>query len=62
MELGTPALLQMPLQQAADYFGVANPIGRRDKKSGATKRRQVDIEAERLRFVAQTEGVSLQQS
>ena len=62
LELGAAALLQMRLQEAADFFGVANPIGRRDMKSGATKRRQVDVEAERLRFEAQTEAASPQQS
>lgn len=62
LALGDAALLQLRLQEAASFFGVANPIGRRDMKSGATKRRQADIEAERLRFAEQTEGASPQQS
>lgn len=62
LELGAATLLQMRLQEAAAFFGVANPIGRRDMKSGATKRRQVDIEAERLTFAARTEAASPQQS
>jgi DNA (cytosine-5)-methyltransferase 1 len=33
---------------AAAYWGVANPISRRNRKSGAVKRKQEDIEAERL--------------
>lgn len=45
--LGDTALLRMNLSQAADYFGVAAIPSKRDRKSGATKRRQVDIEADR---------------
>ncbi|HWE46030.1 MAG TPA: DNA cytosine methyltransferase [Caulobacteraceae bacterium] len=48
LALGTPSLLRMGMAEAAEYFGVVVPIGRRDRKSGATKRKQVDIEAERL--------------
>ena len=48
VELGDPALLKMSLSQASKFWGVPNPIGRRDRKSGARKRKQVDIEAERL--------------
>ena len=62
LELGAAALLQMRLQEAAAFFGVANPIGRRDMKSGATKRRQADIESERLKSAAQTAAASPQQS
>jgi hypothetical protein len=32
---------------ASRYWGIDNPIARRNMKSGATKRRQEDIEAER---------------
>ena len=35
----------MDLSQASAYWGVKNPIGRRDKKSGAKKRKQHEIEA-----------------
>lgn len=45
--LGDPQLLRMDATQAAAYWGVANPIGRRDRKSGAKKRKQHEIEAAR---------------
>lgn len=48
LELNEPSLLRMVLSKAADYWGIENPIGRRDKKSGAKKRKQHEIEAERL--------------
>ncbi len=48
LELGSDDLLRMNLSQAADYFGVVTPPSRRDRKSGAVKRRQHDIEALRL--------------
>lgn len=44
-----PDLLRLEVSQAAAYWGVPNPIGRRDKKSGATKRKQVEIERQRER-------------
>jgi len=44
--LGDPALLKMDMAKASAFFGVAPPIGRRDKKSGARKRKQHEIEAE----------------
>jgi len=46
--LGDPSLLWMDMSEAADYFGVQAPSGRRDRKSGAKKRKQIDIEKERL--------------
>lgn len=49
IELGAPELLSMGMAEAAARFGVVVPIGRRDRKSGATKRKQEDIEAIRLR-------------
>ena len=45
LNLGDEALLTMGNSAAASHFGVANPIGRRDKKSGAKKRTQAEIEA-----------------
>ena len=45
--LGSDTLLRMDLSQAASFWGVPNPIGRRDKKSGAKKRKQTEIEASR---------------
>ncbi len=45
--LGDVKLLRMPMSQASDFWRVVVPIGRRDRKSGATKRKQVEIEAAR---------------
>lgn len=45
LPLGDPALLNMEMSQAADYWGVASPIQKRDRKSGATKRSQSETEA-----------------
>lgn len=47
--LGDPSLLRIGMVEAAALFGVVVPIGRRDRKSGATKRKQHEIEALRLR-------------
>jgi DNA (cytosine-5)-methyltransferase 1 len=49
MPLGDPSLLYMEMSEAAELFGVTPPSSRRDRKSGAKKRKQVDIERERLR-------------
>lgn len=49
LNLGDSSLLAMDMSQAASYFGIAVPINRRDRKSGAKKRKQEDIEAEMLR-------------
>lgn len=46
--LGDPALLHMDMTEASAHFGVADPIGRRNLKSGAKKRKQSDIEALRI--------------
>ena len=48
IDLGDPALLAMDMSAAAAHFGVDAPNGRRDRKSGAVKRKQHVIEAERL--------------
>ncbi len=48
IELGDPALLYMELSKAAEHFGVKTPSTKRDRKSGAIKRKQADIEASRL--------------
>lgn len=48
VDLGDPALLRMTVTAAAEFFDVPAPRMRRDKKSGATKRRQSEIELERL--------------
>lgn len=47
LALGDPALLQMDMSRASAYWGVETPIGKRDRKSGARKRKQDEIEAER---------------
>jgi len=43
IRLGSEALLRFGTTQAANYWGIANPIGRRDKKSGSKKRKQSEI-------------------
>lgn len=44
LTLGDPCLLALDMTAASAYWGVEVPIGRRDRKSGATKRKQIDIE------------------
>lgn len=46
--LGSPSLLALDLTQASAYWGVERPHSRRDRRSGARKRRQTEIEGERL--------------
>ena len=46
--LGDPALLSMEMSHAAAHWEVDCPIQKRDRKSGATKRTQLQTEAERL--------------
>ena len=48
IDLGSTDLLGFNVTQAAAYFGVIPPVTKRDRKSGATKRKQQDIEVERL--------------
>ena len=50
--LGDEALLHLDMGKAAAYWSVPKSIGRRDKKSGAKKRKQVDIEADRIKLAA----------
>jgi DNA (cytosine-5)-methyltransferase 1 len=45
LALGDPSLLALDMTAASAYWGIEVPIGRRDRKSGATKRKQTDIEA-----------------
>ncbi len=47
LELGDPALLRMDMSEAASYFDIPVPIGKRDRKSGAKKRKQHEIESGR---------------
>jgi len=46
--LGDEALLELDLSGAAAHFGIEAPPSRRDRKSGAKKRKQADIESERI--------------
>lgn len=48
IELGHPSMLYMDMTASAKHFGVPAPNSRRDRKSGATKRKQHDIEEQRL--------------
>lgn len=43
LDLGDLALLRMSIAEAASYWGIPNPIGQRDRKSGAKKRKQRNI-------------------
>lgn len=47
IDLGDPSLICMEMSEAAEHFGVARPNTRRDRKSGAKKRKQHEIEAAR---------------
>jgi DNA (cytosine-5)-methyltransferase 1 len=42
----------MEMSDAASYFDVPKPAGKRDRKSGAKKRKQIEIERTRLSLVA----------
>jgi DNA (cytosine-5)-methyltransferase 1 len=53
ISLGDPALLQCDMSEASNHFEVPVPIRKRDRKSGAKKRKQYEIEA--LRETAQME-------
>lgn len=53
--LGDTKLLRLDMSQAAEFWGISVPIGRRDRKSGAKKRKQGEIEA--LRDMAFKESV-----
>lgn len=50
LALDQTSLLYMEMSEAAEHFGVPKPNSRRDRKSGATKRKQHEIEAERARL------------
>ncbi|RHZ95161.1 DNA cytosine methyltransferase [Cereibacter sphaeroides] len=50
IDLGEPSLLYMEMSEAAEHFGVAAPSSRRDRKSGAKKRKQHEIEAIRAQL------------
>jgi len=44
LELGDTALLKMDMSGASKYWGIKNPIDKRNRKSGQRKRKQEDIE------------------
>lgn len=48
LALGNEALLSLDLSGAANCFGVEAPPSRRNRKSGAKKRKQIEIERARL--------------
>jgi DNA (cytosine-5)-methyltransferase 1 len=50
LEMGDTTLLYMELSEAAEHFGVAKPPSKRDRKSGAKKRKQHEIEEARTRL------------
>lgn len=56
MQLGDPSLLYLVLVNASALFGVDKPNSRRDKKSGAKKRKQHEIEDERRRLKKAANG------
>lgn len=45
---GDVSLIRMDISAASRYWGVERPIGKRDRKSGAKKRSQLETEAQRL--------------
>ncbi|WP_201864465.1 DNA cytosine methyltransferase [Microvirga soli] len=56
LTLGDEALLYMDLSEAARHFGVEPPASRRDRKSGARKRKQHETEAARLAALEAASG------
>ncbi len=56
IDLGDPSLLYLELSKASDHFGVEKPNSRRDRKSGAKKRKQHEIEYERKRLKRAANG------
>lgn len=48
LAMGDVNLLGLDMKRASEYWNVKDPIGKRDQKSGAKKRKQSDTERERL--------------
>jgi DNA (cytosine-5)-methyltransferase 1 len=46
--LGDLALLSVGMSEAAAYWGIANPIRKRDRKSGQKKRKQSELDEAQL--------------
>ncbi len=49
-------LLYLEMVEAAEHFGVVPPSGRRDRKSGARKRKQAETEVARLQALGMSSG------
>lgn len=56
IDLGAVDLLGFNVTEAAKYFGIEAPVAKRDRKSGAKKRKQQDIEIERLSLLRFANG------
>lgn len=56
IRLGEERLLYFETGEAAEFFGIARPNTRRDRKSGARKRKQHEIETERLALLGSSSG------
>jgi DNA (cytosine-5)-methyltransferase 1 len=56
VDLGSTDLLSFTVTKAAAYFGIEAPVMKRDQKSGAKKRKQQDIEMERLMLLRVANG------
>ncbi len=48
IDLGPTEMLTFNVTKAAEFFGIVAPVTKRDRKSGATKRKQIDIEEQRM--------------
>lgn len=56
IDLGDPELLDIEMTAAARHFGVDAPNSRRDRKSGAKKRKQHEIEEQREELLMAAHG------
>jgi DNA (cytosine-5)-methyltransferase 1 len=56
MELGDEHLLYLEMSEAAEQFGVPAPRSKRDRKSGAKKRKQHEIEEAREALLMAAHG------
>jgi DNA (cytosine-5)-methyltransferase 1 len=56
VDLGSTDLLGFNITKAANYFGIDALVTKRDRKSGAKKRKQQDIETERLSLLKVANG------
>jgi DNA (cytosine-5)-methyltransferase 1 len=48
INLGGDELLRLDMSKASSYWGIENPIAKRNRKSGSKKRKQEEIEALRM--------------